>query len=258
MLFLRPVELARELLIRAGRVCRPGREDVRRLRILQLFESGALAGDLRYFNAEQLRSGQGYVDAFARTIADLEASGLHAELVTAISERIAAVDQRSADRLHDVAVTWQAADADRGISASTAQLLTEAADVVARRPELLAGFGPIFAVLAASPSAALLRFLRALPACRMVLQEARPQRTGTQRWRQLIAGSQRITPAAADAQAEQSPAWLGVGRGAALPLRAAGSAHRPAASAVRAVQTEPSTWRSTRASRMRSRRRRPG
>ena len=204
VLFLRPLELARELLLRAGEVCRPGREDVRRLRILHLFESRALAGDLRYFNAEQLRSGQGYVDAFARTIADMEASGLSAELLTAISQRIAAADQRGADRLHDVALTWQAADAGRGSSASTAQLLTEAAAVVARRPELLAAFGPIFAVLAASPSAALLRFLRALPAVRIVLQEARPQRTGTQRWRQLIAGSQRITPAAADAQAEQA------------------------------------------------------
>ena len=204
VLFLRPVELARELLIRAGRVSRPGREDVRRLRILRLFESGALAGGLRYFNAEQLRSGQGYVDAFARTIADLEASGLHAELMTAISERIAAVDQRSADRLHDVAVTWQAADAERGISASTAQLLAEGAAVVVRRPELVAGFGPVFAVLAASPSAVLLRFLSTLPGCRMVLQGARPQRSGTQRWRQLIAGSQRITPTApADVEAQR-------------------------------------------------------
>jgi len=206
VLFLRPVEFARELLIRAGRACRPGREDVRRLRILRLFESRALAGDLRYFSADQLRSGQGYVDAFARTIADLEASGLDAELVTALSERIAAADRRGADRLHDVGVTWQAADADRGISTSTAQLLAEAADAVARRPDLLATFGPIFAVLAASPSAALLRFLRVLPAVRIVLQEARPQRTGTQRWRQLIAGSQRITPTAADAEAEPSPA----------------------------------------------------
>jgi RecB family exonuclease len=204
VLFLRPVEFARELLIRAGRIYRPGGEDMRRLRILQLFESGALATALRYFNAEQLRSGQGYVDAFARTIADLEASGLDADLVTAISERIAVVDQRGADRLHDVGVTWQAADAKRGISTSTAQLLAEAAAAVACRPDLVAGFGPVFPVLAASPSAALLRFLRALPGCRMVLQEARPLRHDTQRWRQLLAGSERITPRAAGAQAEQA------------------------------------------------------
>jgi RecB family exonuclease len=204
VLFLRPLELARELLLRAGHVCRLGREDVRWLRILHLFESRALAGDLRYFNAEQLRSGQGYVDAFARTIADMEASGLSAELLTAISQHIAAADQRGADRLRDVASTWQAADAGRGSSASTAQVLSEAAAVVARRPELLATFGPIFAVLAASPSAALLRLLRALPAVRIFLQEARPQRTGTQRWRQLIAGSRRITPTAMEAQAGQA------------------------------------------------------
>jgi RecB family exonuclease len=204
VLFLRPPELARELLLRAGHVCRPGREDVRRLRILHLFESRALAGDLRYFSAEQLRSGQGYVDAFARTIADMETSGLSAELLTAISQHIAAADEGSADRLHDVALTWQAADAGRGSSASTAQVLTEAAAVVASRPELLAAFGPAFAVLAASPSAALLRFLRALPAVRIVLQDARPQRTGTQRWRQLIAGSQRMNPTAMEAQTEEA------------------------------------------------------
>jgi len=204
VLFLRPLELARELLLRAGQVCRPGHDDVRRPRILHLFESRALAGELRYFNAEQLRSGQGYVDAFARTIADMEASGLSAELLTASSQRIAAADQRGADRLHDVALTWQAADAGRGSSASTAQVLTEAAAVVACRPELLRAFGPILAVLAASPSATLLRFLRALPAVRIILQEARPQRTGTQRWRQLIAASQRITPTVMEAQAEQA------------------------------------------------------
>jgi RecB family exonuclease len=204
VLFLRPLELARELLLRAGRVCRPGHEDVRRLRILHLFESRALAGDLRYFSAEQLRSGQGYVDAFARTIADMEASGLSAELLAGISQHTAAADQRGADRLRDVALTWQAADAGRGSSASTAQLLTEGAGVVASRPELLATFGPIFAVLAASPSAALLRFLRALPAVRIVLQDARPQRTGTPRGRQLIAGSQRIDPTAMETQAEQA------------------------------------------------------
>jgi RecB family exonuclease len=194
VLLLRPVELARELLIRAGRVCRPGQEDVRRLRILRLFESGALAGDLRYFNAEQLRSGQGYVDAFASTIADLEASGLQPELMAAISERIAGEDRRSADRLHDVAVTWQAVDTDRGTRVSSAQLLAQAADVVVCHPELAAAFGPVFAVLTASPSAALLRFLRALPGCRMVLQDARPLRSGTQRWRQLIGAGAVLPP----------------------------------------------------------------
>ncbi|MFI5398113.1 MAG: PD-(D/E)XK nuclease family protein [Candidatus Binatia bacterium] len=192
VLFLRPVEFARELLVRAGHVRTAAWEDVRRLRVLELFESGMLAGSLRYFNAEQLRSGQGYVDAFARTITDLEASGLDASLAVAVADGLAGQDRQAADRLHDVAITWEAADANRGIAATDAQLLTEAAELAAGRPELLAPFGPIFAVLAASPPTTLLRFLRALPACHVVFQEARPLRPGTQRWRQLLPASETV------------------------------------------------------------------
>lgn len=186
VLFLRPVEFARELLARAGYVRTAAWEDVRRLRVLELFESGALSDSLRYFSAEQLRSGQGYVDAFARTIADLEASGLDPSLAVAVADGLAGQDRQAADRLHDVAVTWKAADANRGIAATDAQFLAEAAELAVHRPELVAPFGSIFAVLAASPWTTLLRFLRALPACHVVFQEARPLRTGTQRWRQML------------------------------------------------------------------------
>jgi RecB family exonuclease len=200
VLFVRPVELARQILVRSGRVRVPGWEGVRQLRILQLFDSAALANDLRYFSAEQLRSGQGYVDAFARTIADLEASGLDAALALAVAQRLEQRDQLAADRLHDVAVTWQAADAGESERATTPRLLAEAADVAAARPQLLAPFGRIFAVLTASPSTMLLRFLRALPACQVVFQEARPLRSGTQRWRSLIGLPTATVPAPAAAE----------------------------------------------------------
>lgn len=186
VLFLRPVEFARELILRAGAVRIPGWEEVRRLRILQLFESGALMNTLRYFSAEQLRSGQGYVDAFARTMADLEASGLDAALAAAVARRLSGEDQLAADRLHDVAVTWEVADQGASPLATTAQLLAEATDLANARPQLLAPFGPIFAVLTASPSTMLLRLLRALPEGRAVFQEARPLRAQVQRWRPLI------------------------------------------------------------------------
>jgi hypothetical protein len=186
VLFLRPPELAREVLLRAGRARVHGWNEVRRLHIFQLFESVALREELRYFAAEQLRSGRGYAEAFARTIADLEASGLDPELATAVAERLAEHDRRSADRLHDVAVTWKAADAPRSLLATTAQLLAEATDFVRADPELLAPFGPVFAFLTAAPSTTLLRFLRVLPGCRAVFQEACPLRTGTQRWRELM------------------------------------------------------------------------
>lgn len=184
--FLRPVELAREALVRSGRVRLLGWEVVRRLRIVQLFESCALADELHYFSAAQLRSGHGYVEAFARTIADLEAGGLEVDLAVAVAQRLSRRDRMAADRLHDVAVTWRAADAGARVRGTTAQVLAEAAARMAASPHLLDPLGPFVAVLTASPSTVLLRFLCALPRCQMVLQEARPQRTDTQRWRPLI------------------------------------------------------------------------
>ena len=186
VLFLRPPELAREVLMRAARARLHGWTEVRRLHIFQLFESAALREQLRYFTVEQLRSGRGYAEAFARTIADLEAGGMDPKLAAAVAERIAQQDRRSADRLHDVAVAWEAADASRSLLATTAQLLAEASDAIRVDPELLASFGSVFALLTNAPSAVLLRFLRALPACRAVFQEARPLRAGTQRWRERI------------------------------------------------------------------------
>ena len=188
VLFTRPVELAREIVVRSGSVRMPGWEEVRRLRIVQLFESAASVHELRYFNGEQLRSGQGYVDAFARTIADLEASGLDAAMALSVARQLEPRDPLAAHRLHDVAMVWQAADAGETVLATTPRLLAEAAEIAAAHPQLLAPFGRIFAVLSASPSTAWLRFLRALPECRVVFQEARPLREGTQRWRALMPG----------------------------------------------------------------------
>jgi RecB family exonuclease len=194
VLLLRPVELAREILVRAGHVRLPGWEAIRRLRILHLFASAALADELRYFSANQLSAGHGYVEAFARTIADLEESGLDAALARTIAGTLATEDPFAAGRLHDVALTWSRADHDRATRATTAQLLDEAATVVAASPDVSAAFGPIVAVLAASPSAVLLRFLCALPDCRGIVHDARPLRTGTQRWRALMRRPQPAAP----------------------------------------------------------------
>jgi RecB family exonuclease len=183
--FLRPIELARELMARSGRIRRPGWEEVRRLRILQLFEAGMLAERLRYFRAEQL-SGQGYVDAFARTIADLEASGIDAALAAAVAEALVQHDRLAGNRLHDVAVTWQAADAGSRQLASTAEILDQAARLASADPQLLESFGPVLALLPAPPSTMLLRFVRALRSAQVVFQDARPQREQAQRWRRLV------------------------------------------------------------------------
>jgi RecB family exonuclease len=179
--FLRPADFACELLLRSGRVRRPGWEPMRRLRILQLFDGELLR--LRYFNTAQLRNGRGYANAFARTIGDLEAGGLEATLTERIAATLASQEALASDRLRDVAITWQAADAERGASATAAQLLAEAALVVAAEPRLGNLFGPVLAVLCRAPATVLGRFLSALPDCEVLFQDARPLRAGTQRWR---------------------------------------------------------------------------
>jgi RecB family exonuclease len=190
VLLLRPADLARETLARAGRVRLPGWEATRRLRILHLFASAALAGELRYFTPDQLRTGHGYGEAFTRTIDALEDSGLDADLARTVADALSVEDPFTAGRLHDVALTWARADHDRGTRATVAHVLGEAAAVVAAAPARIAPFGPIIAALAAAPSAVLLRFLRALPDCRVVFHDARPLRTGTQRWRAFMRGPQ--------------------------------------------------------------------
>ena len=197
--FLQPAEFARTLLLHAGVARAPGWEDVRLVRLRQLLDAGSLDGRLRYFRADQLRAGRGYADAFARTILDLEGSGLQAADAATLAAHLRSRDATAGDRLHDVAAVWQAADADRGACCTAASTLREAAELLAGRPALLGRFGDTFAVLTHAPCAALLRFLRALPDCRVVLSEARPLRTGTQRWRRVVGLPLTLPLEAADA-----------------------------------------------------------
>lgn len=200
VLFIRPVELARDVLARAGRVRYPGWEALRRLRILKLFEDREVAGLLAYFNADQLRSGQGYADAFAHTIEELEESGLDPQLCADVADRLREENRRNGDRLHDLAAVWSVADGERGAHVTTPQTLTEAARLLADQPGLCSGLGPSHALLVSSPSTALLRFLRALDDCQVVFQEARPLRTDTQRWRDALELPQPPPVAAADTE----------------------------------------------------------
>jgi len=180
---LSPLDLARELLTRAGHVCRDGFEAVRRLRLLRAFDAPDIADRLRYFRAEQLRGGRGYAAAFAHTIADLEAAGVDAAAALALGDALAAVDEDTAHRLHDVGVLWQYANGNAPRRQSTAEILLQAADRLRTQPELATDL-PCMALLTGAPSTALLRFLEALPYRELILHEARPLRTGTQRWRQ--------------------------------------------------------------------------
>ncbi len=185
-MLLRPVDLAREIVVRSGQACAAGWEEIRRLRILHIFESTQLAASLRYFNLEQLRSGRGYADAFARTIGDLESSGIEFDRALDLAGELAAADESAAMRLHDVAVVWRAVDAGQRQCRSSAETLALASTILRAQPACAAPFGPCIALLASSPTTMLLRFLDAVPNASVVLQDARPLRTGTQRWRHLV------------------------------------------------------------------------
>ena len=188
VLFIRPLELARQLLVRSDRIVLPGWEAIRRLRILTLLESGELDSSLAYFDPTQLRSGQGYATAFARTIEELEASAIGPEICASVAADLQRDedDRSNSERLHDVGVVWAAVDRHRGPRLAAPQLLSTAADLLGDRPQLLQPYGPVFALLTRSPSSVLARFLCALDDCRVVFHEARPLRTGTQRWRAAL------------------------------------------------------------------------
>ena len=180
---LRPIDLARDILARAGLPARPGGDAVRRARLLALFSRGTLTGTLRYFSAEQLATGHGFVNAFARTIADLEAAGLDPDELDVVAEALAPDDPLAGHRLQDVAATWRAVDEADGAPTTGPQVLVAAAAQLEAHAALASALGPIIAVLPGSPSTALLRLLNALPDTAVVFHDARPIRTGTHRWR---------------------------------------------------------------------------
>jgi len=187
---LRPVDLAREVVVRGGVSCAAGWEDMRRLRIGHIFESTtALTAELQYFNREQLRSGRGYADAFARTIGDLEDSGLECSDTLSLAQSLTAHEASTAMRLNDVAVVWRAADASTRQMLSAAEILARAATLLQQSPALASRFGSCITLLSHTPSVPLLRFMAALADSTVVIQEARPLRAGTQRWRQTLSCS---------------------------------------------------------------------
>ncbi len=219
--FLRPAEAAHEILARSGAPRRAGWEAARQGRLLHLLVSGAVDHALHYFRPDRLRGGQGYTDAVATAIADLEAAGLDPHTLSSCARSLDG-DPRSADRLTDLAILWRLADEAQGDRRSEAQLLREATATLrqsasrsstpsrrtstARRGQLtfdellaqptsatrhaahpwLARFEPVIAILERSPDGVLLPFLEACGNVELVLQDARPLRTGTQRWRERL------------------------------------------------------------------------
>lgn len=221
IVFRRPIDLACDILARHGRPYVRGWESIRQARVLQVLQAGDFAAGLEYFEPSRLRSGQGYSEALTDAIHDLEAAGFDPDSLVHVAADVTD-DPRAAGRLRDLATVWRAADAGAGDWRTSSAILLEAARQIdaaksstrdvpveprGRLPEkgqlsfeqLVAADGatrrgapaepplpalpPIFAALTASPTAALVAFLESLQDVRVVLQDARPVRTGTHRWR---------------------------------------------------------------------------
>jgi RecB family exonuclease len=177
---MRPGAVAAEVLARAGQATAAGQEPIRWLILRDLFASQAFSGALRYFAAEALAGGRGYADAFARTIADLEAAGLGPADLERAALALATTESDAKDRLRDVATVWRVLASEEDERRRTrSQLLADATAVLATRPEIGIGLGALAAVITSEPPVVLRRFLAALPgSTRFELAAGEPKISG--------------------------------------------------------------------------------
>ncbi|MEW6272277.1 MAG: PD-(D/E)XK nuclease family protein, partial [Thermodesulfobacteriota bacterium] len=162
----RPLHLAAEDVLNEAAVrFTAGEEALRRARLATLFRDTL---DLEYFDPELLRTARGWEDAFASTIADLEAAGLRPDDLAA--------RQADAARVRDVAAIWRRLDALAGASWTTARIVSEAAARLEAEPRLWPHEGPVLAPAAGDLTNAAARFLRAIPSVHLVVLAARPLR----------------------------------------------------------------------------------
>ncbi len=162
--FLTTFAAAGEVLHAAGVMFTPGEEALRRARLLALFRGGL---PLEHFSLDLLRSKPGWGEAFAWTIADLEAAGLRPEDLDGVE---------AAPGLRDVARIWRALDQAAGPSWTMARIYIEAAHALESRPDLWPFPGAGLATAGGDVTAVEARFLRAIPAVALGLLAARPAR----------------------------------------------------------------------------------
>jgi hypothetical protein len=162
--FLSPVAAAIAVLEAAGVTFTPGEEALRPARLLALFRHGL---PLQHFGRELLATNPGWDDAFASTIGDLEATGLH----PADLERPGA-----SAGLRDVAIAWRATNDSAAGSWTGARILREAAAALIRRPALWPFAGRTLATVGSGVTAAEAGFLRAIPGVTLALLGTRPLR----------------------------------------------------------------------------------
>jgi len=154
--------LAREVLAAAGRPLRPGEEALRPARLVSILAQGP---PLEHFPLDLLRATQGWPEAFASAIGDLEGAGLAPDRLPG-----------GTAQWRDLSLLWGLLDAAAGPSATASRIQGEAALLLegGHRPAL--PLGPTLAAVSGRESAVELRFLRALPGATIALFASRPLR----------------------------------------------------------------------------------
>ncbi len=161
--FLTPVAAAIEVLRAAGVAFEPGAEALRPARLLALFRRGL---PLEHFPLDLLTERPGWAEAFARTLEDLEATGLRPDTLAASESA----------RLRDVAAIWRAVDELSGGSWTRQRISQGAALALERRPEGWPFTSAVLAPVFGNVTAAEARLLRAIPDVTLGLVAARPAR----------------------------------------------------------------------------------
>jgi len=153
-----------EVLQAAGIDCVPGEEALRPARVQALLRAGL---SLAHFPLELLRSRPGWDEAFARTMTDLEGTGLRPDDLEGPA---------APTRLRDVAVVWRALDESAGRSWTIQRVYLEAARALEGASHGWPYPGAVLATAGSDVTAAEGRFLRAIPRATLGLLAARPVR----------------------------------------------------------------------------------
>jgi hypothetical protein len=161
-LFLSGVAAAQAVLRAAGVAFRLGEEDLRSVRLARLFARNDLG--LKHFPIDLLRAAQGWDDAFARTIGELERAGLDAT----------ELGGNAHPALRDIGHIWKLLDQEAGESWTSARALAEAAATV--NPKTWPLPGATLAAVTGHESAVHAQFVCAIPGVVLAVREARPYR----------------------------------------------------------------------------------
>jgi hypothetical protein len=153
-----------EVLHAAGAHFVPGEAALRRARLAAVLRAGV---SLAHFPLELLTSRPGWDEAFARTIADLEAAGLRPEDLEPAG---------AAPRLRDVVAVWHALDESAGPSWTIQRIYLEAALTLEADADRWPYPGEVLAAAANDVTAAEARFSRAIPRATLGILAARPVR----------------------------------------------------------------------------------